>query len=121
MSKHNRSQKERIIMPFIRDLNEACCKVGISTYSFVMRDCIGKRELSLEEFFNLPHEVITNNISVHFSDEWPEYPARTIKENKAEVSTGRKHRSSGNKGDGDTPKGGKLIHQEGESDTPSNS
>lgn len=69
----NRSQKERIITPLIRDLNEACRKVGISSYSFVMKDCIGKREVSLEEFFNLSYEVITNNVSVHFLDEWPEY------------------------------------------------
>ena len=76
----NRSQKERIITPLIRDLNEACSKVGISSYTFVMKDCTGKRELSLGEFFNLPYEVITNNVSVHFSDEWPEYPARTLTE-----------------------------------------
>lgn len=29
----NRSQKERIITPLIRDLNEACSKVGINTHS----------------------------------------------------------------------------------------
>ena len=84
----NRSQKERIITPLIRDLNEACSKVG-SSYSFVMKDCIGKRELSLEEFFNLSYEVITNNVSVHFLDEWPEYPARTLPE-----KNGSKRRSS---------------------------
>ena len=109
----NRSQKERIITPLIRDLNEACSKVGISKYSFVLKDFSERREISGEEFFNLPYEVIVGNVSVHFSDEWLEYPVRTFKEKEAEISTGRKHRSSGNKGDGDTPKGGKLIHQEG--------
>ena len=88
---NNRSQKERIIKSLIRDLNEACSKVRISSYSFVMKDCIGKRELSLEEFFNLSYEVITNNISVHFSDEWPEYPARTLTEKKG----GRRRSSRG--------------------------
>ena len=76
----NRSQKERIIKPLIRDLNEACSKVGISSYSFVMKDYISKHELSLEEFLNLPYEVINNNISVHFSDGWNEYPAELSNE-----------------------------------------
>ena len=86
---NNRSQKERIITPLIRDLNEACSKVGISNYSFVMKDCMGKSEVLLEEFFNLSYEVITNNISVQISDEWPEYPVRTLTE-----KNGSKRRSS---------------------------
>ena len=106
---NNRSQKERIIKPLIRDLNEACSKVGISSYSFVMKNCIEKRELSFEEFFNLSYEVITNNISVHFSDGWTEYPVRTLIEKK-----GGKRRSSG---EGNTSKDGKLIHQKGGDDT----
>ena len=89
----NRSQKGRIIMPLIRDLNEACSKVGISKYSFMLKDFSERREISGEEFFNLPYEVIVGNVSIHFSDEWPEYPARPIKEKEAEVSTGRKRRS----------------------------
>lgn len=109
----NRSQKERIIKPFIRDLNEACCKVGMKSYSFMLRDFSETREILGEEFFNLPYEVIIDNVSVHFLDEWPEYPARSLKEKETEVQAGRKSRSSRNKGDVGTSKGGKLIHQEG--------
>ena len=70
----NPTPYNRIILPFLRDLQEACYRIGIQScdYRLVYRG----KELSENEIKELSYEDFYSDINLHFLGTWIDYPSR---------------------------------------------
>ena len=99
---NSRSITDRIINPFLADLDEACNSLGLSSEGYELHYASGA-EIPDDELVNLDYETFINAY-VHF-DELPDYPDQTKRleakaaREKAEKEAPKKKRKPKKKGD----------------------
>lgn len=89
----NRNLTDRIINPFLADLDEACISLGLSSEGYELHYA-GGAEIPEDELVNLDYETFINAY-VRF-DEMPEYPDQT-KRIEAKAAREKKEKEAPNK------------------------